>query len=474
MDIQAKNYYAGAWHGAKQYIDIKSPCDQQLLGKVPAMQPEEIDQVMLSARKGFMTWRQFTTEQRAAYLHRAADYLLDDVDKIAPLLSQEIAKGISACRDEVIRTAKLIHYTAEEGLRLNGEFVDGGSFSEQDKTAHAIVTREPLGVVVAVAPFNYPVNLTASKIAPALMAGNSVVVKGPTQGSLSCLAMIHSLLKADFPDGVINTVTGRGRDIGDYLLMHDAVDFINFTGSTEVGQTIENKVGLTPTLMELGGKDAALVLADAQLEECADEIIKGAFSYSGQRCTAIKRVIVVEEVADSLVALLKEKVSQLSVGFPSEDAMITPLISNAAADFVVNLIQDAKEKGATLLLPEKRKNNLLWPQLIDHVNSSMQLYDEEPFGPVLPIIRVSSVEEAIQCCNASQYGLQASIFTQNYSEALSIAKSLEVGTVHVNRRTQRGPDHFPFLGIKGSGIGVQGIRYSIESMSRTHSTVLYF
>ena len=231
---------------------------------------------------------------------------------------------------------------------------------------------------------------------------------------------------------------------------------------------------MIPLLMELGGKDAAIVLEDADLELAASQIISGAFSYSGQRCTAIKRVLVLEDVADELISKMMNHIKKLKIGNPldEENLDVVPLIDNSSADFVWGLIEDAKEKGATLLYGGKRDANLIQPTLFDFVTLDMRIAWEEPFGPVLPIIRVKSLEEAIEVANASEYGLQSSVFTVNLNKAFEVAKKLEVGTVQVNNRTERGPDHLPFLGIKNSGVGVQGIAYSIESMTHIKSTVI--
>ena len=231
---------------------------------------------------------------------------------------------------------------------------------------------------------------------------------------------------------------------------------------------------MTPLLMELGGKDAAIILENADLEHAASNIISGAFSYSGQRCTAVKRVLVVDSVADQLVSLLREKMAGLKVGNPMEtEALdVVPLINEKSADFVMELIAEAKEKGAALLVGGTREGNLVYPTLFDKVTLDMRLAWEEPFGPVLPIIRVKDKDEAIEIANQSEYGLQSSVFTENVNDAFYIADRLEVGTVQVNNKTERGPDHFPFLGVKSSGMGTQGIRYSIEAMSRLKVTVV--
>lgn len=466
-----QNLVNGQWKSSEKEITIYSPINQEELGTVPAMSQAEVDEAMQAARAALPAWRALSAVERATYLHKTAAILERDKEEIGTILAKEVAKGIKAAIGEVVRTADLIRYAAEEGLRITGQAMEGGGFEATSKNKLAVVRREPVGVVLAIAPFNYPVNLSGSKIAPALIAGNVVMFKPPTQGSISGLLLAKAFEEAGIPAGVFNTITGRGSEIGDYIIEHKEVNFINFTGSTPIGERIGRLAGMRPIMLELGGKDAALVLEDADLEHAAKQIVAGAFSYSGQRCTAIKRVIVLESVADKLADLLQEEVAKLTVGDPFDNADITPVIDNASADFIWGLIEDAQEKGAQALTPIRREGNLLWPVLFDQVTKDMKVAWEEPFGPVLPIIRVASVEEAIAFANESEFGLQSSVFTNDFKKAFEIAEKLEVGTVHINNKTQRGPDNFPFLGVKGSGAGVQGIKYSIEAMTNVKSIV---
>ena len=466
-----QNLVNGKWKSAEKEITIYSPINQEELGTVPAMTQAEVDEAMKAARAALPAWRALSAVERAAYLHKTAAILERDKEEIGTILAKEVAKGIKAAIGEVVRTADLIRYAAEEGLRITGQAMEGGGFEAASKNKLAVVRREPVGVVLAIAPFNYPVNLSASKIAPALIAGNVVMFKPPTQGSISGLLLAKAFEEAGIPAGVFNTITGRGSEIGDYIIEHKDVNFINFTGSTPIGERIGRLAGMRPIMLELGGKDAALVLEDADLEHAAKQIVAGAFSYSGQRCTAIKRVIVLESVADTLATLLQAEVAKLTVGDPFDNADITPVIDNASADFIWGLIEDAQEKGAQALTQIKREGNLLWPVLFDQVTKDMKVAWEEPFGPVLPIISVANVEEAIVFANESEFGLQSSVFTNDFKKAFEIAEKLEVGTVHINNKTQRGPDNFPFLGVKGSGAGVQGIKYSIEAMTNVKSIV---
>lgn len=474
-DEKFKNLINGEWKAGAEgkYIDIKSPIDENLIGKVPAMSKEEVDLVLESAKKSQKTWKHTTIDERSAILYKTADILLENQNELADLMMKEIAKDKKSAVSEVVRTADFIKFTADTAKNISGESIPGDSFPGVKNNKVSIVKREPLGVVLAISPFNYPVNLAASKIAPALMAGNSVVLKPATQGSLCGLYLAKAFEKAGVPAGVLGTVTGKGSEIGDYITTHKDVSFINFTGSTEVGSRISHITTMVPLLMELGGKDAAIVLEDADIEKAASNIVAGGYSYSGQRCTAVKRILVIDSVADKLVEKIKEKVENLKVGNPfKEDVDIVPLISSKAADFVMELINDAKEKGAELISGGMRVENLVYPTLFDYVTTEMRLAWEEPFGPVLPIIRVKDKDEAIDIANRSEYGLQSAVFTENINDAFYVADRLEVGTVQINNKTERGPDHFPFLGVKSSGLGTQGIRYSIESMSRPKATVI--
>ncbi|WP_159549786.1 NADP-dependent glyceraldehyde-3-phosphate dehydrogenase [Streptococcus halichoeri] len=471
MTKQYKNLVNGEWKTSQTEMTIYAPATGEALGTVPAMSQQEVDAVYEVAHQAAPAWRALSYVERAAYLHKAADILVRDAAKIGAVLSKEVAKGHKAAISEVIRTAEIINYAAEEGLRMEGEVLEGGSFEAASKKKIAIVRHEPVGLVLAISPFNYPVNLAGSKIAPALIAGNVVAFKPPTQGSLSGLLLAQAFAEAGLPAGVFNTITGRGAVIGDYIVEHEAVNFINFTGSTPVGERIGQLAGMRPIMLELGGKDSAIVLEDADLDLAAKNIVAGAFGYSGQRCTAVKRVLVMDQIADELIAKVKSRVDQLTVGMPEDDADITPLIDTKAADFVEGLVHDANEKGAKALAQYQRQGNLISPLIFDHVTTDMRLAWEEPFGPVLPFIRVHSVEEAIAISNDSEYGLQASVFTNNFPQAFAIAEQLEVGTVHINNKTQRGTDNFPFLGAKKSGAGVQGVKYSIDAMTNLKSIV---
>ena len=474
MQTVYQYYSQGQWKSSEsgETIAIVSPYLKTSIGSVQALTQDEVNQCIQSAKAAQPDWSLMSIYDRAHYLHAWADELLKMKEELATIMMKEVGKAYQDAIKEVERTADLIHYTVEEAIHLSGERLNGEHFPGGSRSKLAVIERVPLGVVLAISPFNYPVNLAAAKLAPALITGNTVIFKPATQGSISGTKMIEALAKTNLPAGVLNLVTGKGSVIGDYLIEHDDIALVTFTGGTSTGERIAQKAKMIPLVMELGGKDPAIICEDANLELAAKQIVSGAYSYSGQRCTAIKRVLVHRSVADELVSLIQSEVEKLSVGSPEDNATIVPLIDEQSADFVQGLIDDALEKGATLVLGNKREENLIYPTLLDHVTKEMRIAWEEPFGPVLPIIRVNSQEEAIEIANASEYGLQASVFTQNLDKALTIARKLETGSIQINGRTERGPDHLPFIGIKKSGLGIQGVRRSIESMTREKVIIL--
>ena len=457
----------------KRYIEVKSPLNGEVIGRVPAMSQQDVDDTIARAKSALKEWKAVPLYERADMLYRCAQLLLDKEEELANLLVREVAKDLKSAKSEVTRTADFIRFTADIAKSMHGETIQSDRFPGFENNKISLVTRDPIGVVLAISPFNYPVNLAASKLAPALVSGNTVVFKPATQGVLCGQYLAEVFYEAGFSRDVLTVVTGKGSEIGDYVVTHKDINFINFTGSTEVGSHISKITCMVPVMMELGGKDAAIVLEDANIELAAKNIVAGGLSYSGQRCTAVKRILVVDEVADQLVTRIKELIEELPIGNPLEKQVtIVPLINSSAADFVWELMQDAKQKGAKLVIGEKREGNLVYPTLYDYVTTDMRLAWEEPFGPVLPVIRVKNMDEAIEIANASEYGLQSSIFSENIDRAFYVADKLEVGTVQINNKTERGPDHFPFLGVKSSGLGTQGIRYSIETMTRPKATVI--
>nr|CAD1825649.1 unnamed protein product [Ananas comosus var. bracteatus] len=471
VDGEVFKYYAeGEWRKSNsgKSVSIINPTTRKVQYKVQACTQEEVNKVMEVAKAAQKAWARTPLWKRAELLHKAAAILKEHRAPIAECLVKEIAKPAKDAVSEVVRSGDLVSYTAEEGVRVLGEgkLLLSDSFPGNERNKYCLASKIPLGVVLAIPPFNYPVNLAVSKIAPALIAGNALVLKPPTQGAVAALHMIHCFHLAGFPKGLISCVTGKGSEIGDFLTMHPGLYWRRYWHC-------HFKEGWNdPPSNGTRGKDACIVLEDADLDLVAANIVKGGFSYSGQRCTAVKVVLVMESVADALVEKVNAKLAKLKVGPPEEDCDITPVVTESSANFIEGLVTDAKEKGATFCQEYKREGNLIWPLLLDHVRPDMRIAWEEPFGPVLPVIRISSVEEGIHHCNASNFGLQGCVFTRDINKAIMIADAMETGTVQINSAPARGPDHFPFQGLKDSGIGSQGITNSINMMTKVKSTVI--
>ncbi|MFX1313528.1 MAG: aldehyde dehydrogenase family protein, partial [Promethearchaeota archaeon] len=366
--IDYKYYANGKWEKSNsgKVLSVYNPYNHELIGNVQACSKEEVDNTIRIAHESIECWRDTPLNKRAEALYKATDLIIEWSKPLGYLLMSEIGKPLNSAISEIIRTAELFKATADSSLQLSGETILGDAFEGYSKEKISMTYRVPLGVILCIGPFNYPFNLTGSKIAPALLAGNSVVMKPPTQGPLTALHFGIILEKAGVPPGVFNIITGRGSEIGDYLVSHPLIDMINFTGSSETGKNLAKIAGMKSLLLELGGKDAAIVLDDADLDNTVKAIISGAFSFSGQRCTAVKRVLPMPGIANKLIEKVTEETLKLSIGDPKDNKKIGPLISSEQCDYVQGLINDALEKGATLICGNKREGNIIWPTILDN------------------------------------------------------------------------------------------------------------
>jgi len=445
--------------------NVLSVSNDSEMGSFVNASKEQVDKAFESARSSQKEWGNIEIYKKVDMFNKVADELLDRKEDIAKILSEEIAKPIKDSISEVERTALLIKTTAEYAKTLRSESIDGDSERGYRKNQKLGITKKiPVGIVLCISPFNYPINLSASKLAPALIGGNTVVFKSSSQGALSAF-LLAEIFNKFLPKGVLNFVTGSGSEIGDYLITHKEVDMINFTGSTQVGEHIR-QISRVPYLLELGGKDFGIVSNKANIDKAVSEIVKGAFSYSGQRCTAIKTVLVQEGIYDTFYSKLKESVMKLKVGFPNDDVNVSFLINQKAADYVNSLIDDAFSKGAIPSWERKHEGKMIYPLLLEVKDLNTRIMYEEQFGPVLPIYKFNTLEEAVEIANKSKFGLQGDIFTDDINEAFKVANSLNTGTVQINAKSDRGPDNFPFTGTKDSGIGTQGIKESILNMMK--------
>lgn len=463
--LKATSYINGKFVETQEKISIISPETNKVIGIMTGLSKEHIQDAYKSARGSQQLWEEYSKIKRIKLMSEWSKLILQEKELIATIMTKEIAKPLKSSISEIERSVKYIEetiskYQKQESVNL-----------KLSDTKSAQIILKPLGVILVISPFNYPINLSVTKLAPALLTGNTVVFKSATNGTLACSKMVELAHKVGFPKGVINFVTGKGSVIGDALISNKHSDAIMFTGGTETGLKIAQSSTMKHLMFELGGKDSAIILEDADLESTTNSVISGGFSYSGQRCTAIKRVFVHKNIKEKFVKLLTAKTNKLTIGKAIDNCDITALINNHSSNFVNELFNDAINKGATACNTFKKIDNLISPVILDNVTLKMRIAHEEQFGPILPIIEFNDIEDAIKWSNDTPYGLQASVFTRNIGLANKIATQLVVGSVNINGASQRGPDILPFVGVKGSGLATQGIEYALHSVVREFNII---
>lgn len=468
--LEFKMFLEGEWVSLKERIEVRSPIDDGLVATVPSSSEREAGVAVEAAYTNRSIIRAIPAVTKIEIFQRARELLLQNKESFVSILTLEAGKPASNAEGEVKATAERLKLTPEEYGKIRGEHIPG-DWSDETVGTDADVLREPLGVVLAISPFNYPLYITATKVIPALLAGNAVVVKTSSKDPLSFLMFTRLLDLAGIPKGSLNVITGKG-PIGEYLAAHDKISMLTFTGSTDVGKTLARVAGLKVLHMELGGKGCAIILKDANLDLAANETVKGSLSYSGQRCDAISRVFVEQEIADIFVKRLMKEVGSYKMGDPRDSSVkLGPLIDHTAVERVHGLVTDAVTRGAKLLTGGKYQENYYQPTVLDEVPLEARVMWEETFGPVIPIRHVKDVDEAIQLANKSRFGLDSCVFTNDMNLARKVAKRLEDGEVTINAAPRHGVGYYPFGGNKDSGMGREGIGYSIEEMTRLKTIV---
>ena len=456
----------GKYVTAEDTEEVKNPYDGQVIDTVPIAHLQTAQLAIDEANKAKDSLTEMSAFKISNKLLNVCEKLTQNREEFAKLLTLEGGKPINESLVELDRSIETLKLAAEEAKRIYGESVplDAGL---NGKGFFAFTQRLPLGVVAAITPFNYPLNLTIHKIAPAIACKNTVIVKPPTEAPLTVMKFCE-LLNEEFPDGVVNVITGYGSEIGDYLVCSPEIDKISFTGSVTTGLMISQKAGMKKVTLELGGNDPLVVLKDADIEKAVKGVINGAFLNAGQVCMGVKRIIVEEEIADEFAKKLVGETEKLVMGNPlDKTTTLGTLISEKAAMQVEQTVDMAVKEGAKILAGGKREGAFYGATVIDNVKPDMDLVVNETFGPVAPIIRVKSLDEAIEVANDTEYGLQAGVFTSDYSAAMRCANEIEAGTVFINKQSTFRTDNMPFGGFKNSGVGKEGIKYAVEEMTKT-------
>jgi acyl-CoA reductase-like NAD-dependent aldehyde dehydrogenase len=462
-----QNYVGGEWVGSAERETVRLPYDGTPVGEVPSAGPELVDKAVIAARQGFQVMREMANYERADLLLRVADLVRRDVADYTQLICSETGKPVKEARVEAERGVQTLIAAAHEARQLCGEVIPM-DFSSVGKGRMAMTVREPIGVIGSITPFNVPFNLALHKVAPALAAGNAVVLKPATKTPLSALRLAQTMEEAGVPKGAFNVLTGSGARIGMALAEHPGIAMLTFTGSPEVGRTIKAHAGFKKVTLELGNNSAVIIEAGSDLGTAVSRTVTGAFAHSGQVCISVQRAFVHRSIASEFVERLKAGAEALKIGHPYEQSTdISSLIDEKEAIRIEKWIEEAVAGGARVVTGGKRTRATVSPAILLDVPAACQISCQEAFGPVVAIYPYDNLESAVEQANATPYGLQAGIFTPDIQRAFQVARKLDVGGVMINDIPMYRADHMPYGGVKESGIGREGPRYAIEEMTET-------
>jgi acyl-CoA reductase-like NAD-dependent aldehyde dehydrogenase len=468
-----KMYVNGRWVDSPVMSSVVSPYFRETIDTVPEATPEQVEQALAAADAAASSMAQLTGYERSQILNRAADLVAARVEDLAKTISLEEGKPLSESRTEAGRMPDLLRLCAFEGSQLRGETLPLDA-QVATKGKMGFTMRVPCGVVVAIAPFNYPLLLVVHKVGPALAAGNAVILKPAHQTPLVALKLTQILLEAGLPENGLQCLTGSGSTVGACLCADPRVRKISFTGSTEVGEKITRVAGVKKLSLELGSNCPLVVLPDADLETVAAATAIGGYVNAGQVCISTQRVLVHRKVYAEFLDALKKPVQSIKVGSPlEEDTRLSAMISEDDAERVGAWIKEAVEQGARIITGGERQGAVFAPTVVADVKPSMRVSCNELFGPAVAVTPVENIDDAIRLANDSRYGLGAGIFTRDVNNALKFARRVQSGNVMINWTPLWRADLMPYGGFKQSGIGKEGPRYAVEEMTDLKTVVFH-
>lgn len=471
MRLQTGLLIDGNWVETAKKIEVRNPYNHELLAEVSQAGEAEVERALSAAGQAFKDYRKSPAHERADLLRRAAALLTERKEEFARTISLEAAKPWRYALAEVERAVETLSFSAGEAERLHGETVpmDAARGSERRR---GLFLRQPLGIILAISPFNFPLNLVAHKVGPALAAGNTVILKPASATPLTALKLGELLLEAGLPPGVLNILVGPGQVVGDRLIRDKRVRMITFTGSAPIGERIKRESGIKKLTLELGSNSGAIIAEDADLELALAKCLIGGFAYSGQVCIHTQRIYIHDSVKEEFVERFVAGARRLKRGDPLDPATeLGPLIDEAAAVRAETWIKEAVVQGAKLLCGGRREGNFLEPTVLSGVRPQMKVVCEETFAPIVTIEGFSEFEEAIVKFNEGSrlgsydYGLACGVFTQDLKKAWQAIEELEVGNVFINDSATFRADQMPYGGVKESGLGREGPRFALEEMT---------
>ena len=468
-----KMYINGQWVDRAETMPVVDPFQQSVIDTVPRASAADVELAITSAVRGAQAMGKLTSYQRYDILRKAADLMSARAEDLAQTITREEGKVIAEGRVEAQRGVQTITFSAEEAKRLHGETVPLDA-APGNVNQFGFTIRVPVGVVAAISPFNFPLNLVCHKVGPALAAGNSVVLKPAGDTPLSALKLTEILLEAGLPEEAIQCVTGSGGEIGDVLTGDPRVRKITFTGSVEVGDRICRNAGVKKVTMELGSNSPLIIMSDADLEKVAAATAASGFSNAGQVCISTQRVFADRRIYADFLDALVESTQAFAPGNPQDESVrMGPMIRESDATRVGEWIAEAVQQGARIAIGGDYEGTLHAPTVIADATPDMRVSREELFGPALAVSSFSDIDDAIAMANDSRFGLSAGIFTQNIDWAMKFAKEVHSGNLHINSSPQWRADLMPYGGLKESGMGKEGPAYAVQEMTDLKMVVFH-
>lgn len=455
----------GEWVDRDHKIEVKDPFDDSLIDTVPKATSEDVETALNAAVQGFEQAKKLTVYERAQILYKTASIVSENLEDFARLIAREGSKTIREARKEASRCVNTLTVSAEEAKRLLGETIPFDSFPGGENRL-GYFYRFPIGVVLAITPFNDPLNLVAHKIGPSIAAGNATILKPATVTPLSALKLAEALLEAGLPPPMLQAITGYGSEIGDHLVRDQRVRMISFTGGVEAGKQIAGVAGIKKIGMELGSNSPVIVWEDADLKEAVESCVSGAFWAAGQNCIGVQRIYIHRSIYKEFKKEFVKRTSRYKIGDKlNEETDMGPMITEEEAKRVESWVKEAVDMGASVLTGGKRSTAIFEPTVLENVPEGAMIHYEEVFGPTVNLYPVDDLDEALKKANSLPFGLHAAIFTKNVDIAFKGAYGLDCGGVMVNDSTDYRLDSMPFGGIKYSGLGREGIKFSLLEMT---------
>lgn len=443
-----------------------------VIARVCTATPKIVEKALQAAYDAKKEMANLTAARRGEILDNVSVLIKRDMEEISKIITLEAGKGIVFSRAEVARSAETFKFAADEARRMSGELIPfDAAASGANRFGYA--KRYPIGVVGAITPFNFPMNLVAHKVGPAIAASCPIVLKPASATPLTAVKLTELLLEAGLPSGGINLLIGPGSSVGHAIISSEQVSMISFTGSPPVGLEIKQMAGIKKVALEMGNNSAAIIHQDADILKASPKCVSGAFAYSGQTCISVQRIFIHESRYDEFLKVFVDQVKAIKVGDPkNEKTIVGPMIDESEAVRIEIWLQEAIAQGAGVIMGGKRQGNFFEPTIVENCNAAMRIVREEAFAPVVCLMKYNRIEEALDLVNDSQYGLQAGFFTNDIGIAFKAIDTLEVGGVMINDVPTFRVDQMPYGGIKLSGAGREGARYSIEEMTEI-KTVMF-